>query len=291
MEKSKVVLDAKMFDDEERYCGINEKKPEEGKDVVVVEDVLCHIAKSTFDFGTEMNTKTRAIHSKIGYRERENAKNNHLIDSRNIKLKRKDEENIATLDSHGLFCCTSIDADKSKGRCTVGPFQSKNLLERHEQKCREGTEKHRFPSINAITQASINAITQASIDATTGKLGVSLACGAMPNRDRAVSSQYTIVQCKAMPDDIRRVPSYCTGTGCYRRDNKIWRKEQFRASTALNLDLEALFTEGENRSKEGNKINASKYTPADAVAVLKNMRDKDGQHRKYRKMGQMVHYT
>ena len=61
MEKSKVVLDAKMFDDEERDCGINEKKPEEGKDVVVVEDVLCHIAKSTFDFGTKMNTKTRTI--------------------------------------------------------------------------------------------------------------------------------------------------------------------------------------------------------------------------------------
>ena len=82
-----------------------------------------------------------------------------------------------------------------------------------------------------------------------------------------------------MPDD-HRIPTYCIGIGCFCQDQKKWKKKNFQASSELNKDLEALFLEGEKHSCDGKKSNASKYTPSEALAILKNM-EANG-HRKYR---------
>ena len=102
----------------------------------------------------------------------------------------------------------------------------------------------------------------------------------MTNRDRAVSGPYEISPSEEIRSD-ERVQRYWMQAGCYRRDNKKWKKPQYQASEELNIDLEALFMEGENHSSEGSKKKASKYTAVEAVAVLRNMIGTDG-HRKYR---------
>ena len=232
---------------------------------------MIHLVKSTFDFDSEINTKRRSTHSKIGYRERVHAQRTTTIDKRNKQVDQKNEEEIKTLTCSGLFCCDVYDT-KTKSKCIAGPFSSNLFLEKHKKSCIDGHTKHMYPSINSMTQAAI--------DVTSGKWALSLACGAMKNRDRAVSLPYVIVPCKAMPKDTR-IPSFCTAAGCYRRDNKLWKKKQYKASNALNLDLEALFLEGEDQSSEGKKKNANKYTAIEAVAVLRNMISEDG-HRKYR---------
>ena len=210
----------------------------------------------------------------MGYRERLHLQRKRTIDTRNREVEKKDQEEIKKLTCNGLFCCDVYD-EKTKSRCVAGPFQSNAWLERHKQMCIDGHTNHTFPAINSMTQIAIDAI--------GGKWALSLACGAMTNRDKAVAPPYVIVPCKAMSND-ERVPSYCTSPGCFRRDNNLWKKAQFKASEALNLDLEALFLEGEDQSSGGGKQNASKYTAIEAVAVLRNMIDNDG-HRKYRKGG------
>lgn len=116
----------------------------------------------------------------------------------------------------------------------------------------------------------VNSTTQAIIDATSGKWALSLACGSMTNRDRAVSAPYDIAPCKELQNDERVSALLYFEPGSYRRDNKKWRKPQYQASEALNCDLEALFVEGGKRTADGSTKKATKYTALEAVAVLQN---------------------
>ena len=235
-------------------------------------DPMEHIAASTFDFETKSkSTKTRSTHSKVGYRERMKKKREGNIEHGNNKFARKREAEMESLTCSGLFCCDAIDTT-TQNRCVAGPFSSGEWLKRHKERCDKGINSHMYPAINSITQTTI--------DATSGKWALSLACGSMTNRDRAVSAPCEIFPSKEILNDDR-VQKYWMESGCYRRDNKKWKKPQYRASEALNSDLEALFVEGEKQSSDGSRQKATKYTAVEAVSVLRNMVDEDG-HRKYR---------
>ena len=235
-----------------------------------------HIKASTFNFSNEVDSKVRSLHSKIGYRERIKSQQMNLIDIKNKKLRDIHEEEIRALTCSGLFCCKSYD-ETTRNRCLAGPFLTKGTYERHQQMCEKGLENHVYPSVDSKTQITI--------DVTNGKWALSLACGTMTNKDRAVAPDYPIKACKDMPKDSR-IFMHATKCGVYRRDNKEWRKKQFKATPELNSDLEALYLEGEDRSSDNTKkTKASKYTASEAVSVLRNMIGKDG-HRKYRSEGQ-----
>ena len=234
-------------------------------------DPKVHVGKSTFDFlSMSKNQKVRSRHSRLGFRERIIMKQQKKIDEKNSKKNAEDEERIKTLKCHDLFCCDAIDP-VTKSHCIAGPFVSDYFLKKHKQLCEEGSRNHIFPSINAATCMLI--------DIQQGKTSpLCLACGAVPNRDDAAAGIYQVKPPKPIPESVD--PS-CIGHGCYRRDNKTWKHKNFRASPELLNDLEALFEDGENRSKEGTKKNAGKYNATEAVAVLKNMMDSRGR-RKYR---------
>lgn len=235
-------------------------------------DLREFILQSTFDFSDEnmKDIKERSLHSKLGYRERIKIKNEQKVHSKNKKLMKKHESEVDTMKCSDLFCCGEVDA-KTKNRCVAGPFVSENLLRRHQLNCEKDWEDHLYPQVDALTKLSL--------DAMSGKWALCLACGAMPNRDKAVSPPYQIQPCTPMTHD-QRMTLAGVQPGCYRRDNEAWKKPRFYASAELNKDLEALFLEGESRSDDGKKKNASKYTAIEAVAVLKNMQE-DGR-RKYR---------
>ena len=229
-------------------------------------DPMIHIGKSTFDFSMDMNQKEKSKHSRLGFRERNVRKQQKLISARNSKKLKEDEKQIETLKCHNLFCCDATDP-VTKSRCIAGPFVSEYLLKKHIE-----SKKHIFPSINSTTAVLI--------DIQQGKTSpLCLACGALPNRDDAAAGIYEVKPAqRPIPECIDPL---CVGPGCYRRDNKLWKHKQFRASPELLSDLEALFQDGENRSKEGVKRNAGKYNATEAVAVLKNMMNSNGR-RKYR---------
>ena len=236
-------------------------------------DPKVHIGKSTFDFSMSTNQKVRGKHSRLGFRERIKMKQMKKIDEKNSKKNAEDEEKIKTLKCHDLFCCDAIDP-VTKNQCIAGPFVSDYFLKRHKKSCEEGNSHHIFPSINTATCVLI--------DIQQGKTSpLCLACGAVPNRDDAAAGIYQVRPPKPIPECFD--PS-CVGHGCYRRDNKCWKHKNFRASQELLNDLEALFEDGENRSKGGTKKNAGKYNATEAVAVLKNMMDSNGR-RKYRLNG------
>ena len=235
-------------------------------------DPMVHISASTFDFDAESNSKSRARHHKIGYRERLKTKKENIIIEGNLKVARKNEVKVQSLTCSGLFCCTAIDPTTG-GRCIAGPFSSQVWLDKHNKMCDRGINTHTFPSVNSTTQTII--------DATSGKFALSLAVGSMTNRDRAVSAPYEVVPCKEIVADERVPADYWMETGFYRRDNKKWRKPQFKATEALNADLEALFLEGEKQTEDGARKKATKFTAVEAVSILRNMIGDDG-HRKYR---------
>ena len=236
-------------------------------------DPKMHIGKSTFDFSMDVNQKVRAKHSRLGFRERIVMKQQKKIHEKNSGKKAADEERIKTLKCHDLFCCDAIDP-VTKSQCIAGPFVSEYFLKKHQELCEKGHRKHIFPSINSTTCVLI--------DIQQGKTSpLCLACGAIQNRDDAVAGIYPVRPPKPLPECI---DPCCTGDGCYRRDNKRWKHKQFRATPELLNDLEALFEDGENRSKGGTKKNAGKYSATEAVAVLKNMMDSNGR-RKYRLEG------
>ena len=233
-------------------------------------DPKIHIGKSTFNFSIHANQKVRAKHSRLGFRERVVMKQQKKINEKNSKKQAADEERIKTLQCHDLFCCDAIDP-VTKSQCVAGPFVSEYFLKKHQELCEKGHCKHVFPSINSTTCMLI--------DIQQGKTSpLCLACGAVPNRDDAAAGLYLVRPPKPLPECVD--PS-CVEDGCYRRDNKEWKHKQFRASPELLHDLEALFQDGENRSKGGTKKNAGKYNATEAVAVLKNMIGSNGR-RKYR---------
>ena len=232
---------------------------------------LVHIAQSTFNFKAKANARQRATHSKLGYCERVKVKNESNVKRGNQKFLSKRLSEVSTLTCSGLFCCDATDKE-TQNRCMAGPFSSKKALNHHKEKVARGLCKHTFPSINSLTKTTI--------DVMSGKWALSLACGSMTNRDRAVSATCVITPPLAIKSDDR-VPKYWMECGCYRRDNKKWKKKPYRASKALNEDLEALFVEGEKITLDGLSSKTTKYTAVEAVSVLRNMVDKDG-HRKYR---------
>ena len=92
-----------------------------------------------------------------------------------------------------------------------------------------------------------------------------LACGAIPNCDNASEGMYPVRPPKSLPECIGPC---CVENGCYKRDNKHWEHKHFRASPELLNDLEALFQDGENRTKGGTKRNAGKYNATEAMAIV-----------------------
>lgn len=95
---------------------------------------------------------------------------------------------------------------------------------------------HTFPSINSMAAVLI--------DIQEGKTSpLCLACGALPNCDDAAAGIYEVKPPHEIPECI---DSLCVGPGCYRRDNKLWKHKQLKASPELLNDLEALFQDGED---------------------------------------------
>ena len=259
-------------------------------------DPLCHIGDSTFDFTSiESDVKDeRAIHSRIGWRERCHERNEAKKEKRNNKIQTKNTKEVEELRGRGLFPCDETDPETLM-RCTA-LFLTEDALLRHKSTCESGG-KHMFPSINSLSKITY--------DASRGLLDpLNLMVGKRVNRDSGVynasserleTSQTPLPMCQECSGTLdctrcNGVSSLCTGEGCLRRDFSLLKKRVFRASPELVKDLEALFLKGEYRDKDDDdtskqKIKAAKYTHIEAVAVLHNMKGVDGR-RKYRKGGQ-----
>lgn len=258
-------------------------------------DPLCHIGDSTFNFtSTESDVKERSIHSRIGWRERCNERNEAKKEKRNSKIMSKNKKEVEELRGRGLFPCDETDPETLM-RCNA-LFLSEHALQQHKSSCESGG-KHMFPSINSLSKITY--------DASRGLLDpLNLMVGKRVNRDSGVydassespleTLQTSLPMCQECSDNLdctkcNGISSLCTGEGCLRRDFSLLKKRGFRASPELIKDLEALFLKGEYRDNDDNdtskqKIKAAKYTHIEAVAVLHNMKV-DGR-RKYREGGQ-----
>lgn len=106
-----------------------------------------------------------------------------------------------------------------------------------------------------------------------GKIAFSLATGTMTNRSKvADKSDYQVKN--GANDSCVNSGDYFS-KGCYNPK----RSTNFKASDALRADLEALFLAGYQRDN-GDKSNANKYTPIQALAFLSNLKMSNGR-RKY----------
>ena len=230
-------------------------------------DPWIHIDKSTWS-GSNAKVGEKGVHSKIDYMTRQLQHNQDFMGKKNSKFDKMNDDEIDLLRDAGLHVCAFVNED-TKERCTR-KFKHCKALEKHWKCCEEGNAKHSFPRCDLLSDILV--------DATKGKWALALACGSMPNRCRILSKnivvedgQDTEILCESVPDDWYN-------NGCYRRD--IRKRKVFRASMELVNDLQLLYLAGERRDGGGEKKNASKYTPAQAVARLANMKDEDGQ-RKY----------
>ena len=236
-------------------------------------DPSVHVLESTFG----QAIVDPSLHSKTGWRERIFQRQRKKRDEKNNKFENKIEKEVKMIEDAGLFCCDCRHPD-THDRC-VRQFLVKSKYQQHKANVESGKERHIFPAPSMYTSIAI--------DLQNGKCALSFACGSRTNRDSAIEDGYVIaeenknVPLKRSEDiDGMKLGNTHINLGVYRRDQKAWSKENFRASDALFLDLEMMYSEGEHRGDEGGKKNAGKYTAEEAVSRLANMRNMDGS-RKY----------
>ena len=136
-------------------------------------------------------------------------------------------------------------------------FTSKGALERHEM-----NGKHKFPPVDLKTRLHEIHL--------SGKTSFSLSIGSMPNRSKAADNfAFKVIDGKEINQ------CHWFEKGCY----SLVRKTPYRASQSLLDDLEALFLAGYQRDHTEMSA-ANKYTPAQALSFLSNLRLGDGR-RKY----------
>lgn len=234
-------------------------------------DPEIHISKSTFTENSLIQ-KFSIVNRPGTHNERVNEKKNTSIQTKNKILKLKEKEKIDEFAKYDLHCCDVTDS--SGNRCQAGPYSSKLHLANHK-KC----DEHKFPKANLCGKALQ--------DCTSGKYAFCLALGSMTNRDRSLTTEVEVRDAdKDRPSSSKMKVIFDSydSPGSYRRDCKGWDVSKFSATQELTKDLLRLFIEGEDRNSEGKKKNAQKYKPAEAAAILFNMKSQDGR-RKYRDGG------
>ncbi len=236
-------------------------------------DPTIHIIKTTFG----QAIVDPSCHSKTGWRERVFQKQKDRRDGKNTRFELNIEKEVKMIGEAGLFPCDCRHPD-THDRCVLH-FLTEAKLQKHKSNVLSGRDKHSFPSPSMYTRIAI--------DLQNGKCALSFACGSKTNRDSAIDDGYIIEEeSRSIPlkesEDINRMKlrNIHSNPGVYRRDQKAWSKENFRASSTLLLDIEVMYMEGENRGDEGGKKNAGKYTAEEAVSRLANMTNFDGS-RKY----------
>lgn len=231
-------------------------------------DPWIHIVKSTW---LNNSTTKRGEHSKTDFMTRRIKENKDFMGRKNKKFEKMHEDQIQILQDAGLHICTAINENEvDQERCTC-KFMFRNALEKHKKRCEEGKAHHVFPRRDLLSDVLA--------DATSGKWALALACGSMPNRCQAMSQDIVIENGTLGDKPLHSsVPNDWFSRGCYRRDTR--KKNTFRASLELVKDLQLLYLAGERRDGGGEKKNASKYTPSQAIARLANMKDEQGR-RKY----------
>ena len=149
------------------------------------------------------------------------------------------------------------------GRVCLCTFNTKGGRQRHIAK-----GKHIFPALDLVTLTHHMHL--------SNKFAFSLALGSLPNRNSYIikSRGVDIEVGKTNPVWNANFKHDWFGPGCYKKHTK----KSFRCSTALRLDLEALFMEGLVR--DGAKKGSTKFTPLEARMILKNMELSNGR-RKY----------
>ncbi len=215
-------------------------------------DPARHILASTLDH-RDPNTNEQSSFSKIGWRERLLKRQDAILSRKNELARDKDGSSARELEDLGLLCCT--EKDKFGNRC-LRKFSSKASLRRHVEKgaatrSPQDNKVHLFPAHNTM-DTLIH-------DVQSGKFALCLACGTMTNRDSAIAGKVDIetYELDVRVEDVKKkisLPSFFDAfskPGSFRRDNKYWKKKNFKASQALNNDLELLFLEGDGN--EGKK--------------------------------------
>ena len=249
--------------------GIENAEARQEEDHIDIYDPWIHIMKSTWS-ESDAITGERGSHSKIDYMTRRLQKNDDFMGKKNKKFAKMNDDQINLLLDAGVHVCTAVNED-TKERCTC-QFRFRSGLEKHMKKCQEGKTNHIYPKQDLLSNVLL--------DATNGKWALALACGSMQNRCRALSQHVEIQDgvegLEGMAHEL--VSDDWHDNGCYRRD--IRERVNFRASLELVKDLQILYLAGERRDGGGEKKNASKYTPAQAIARLANMKD-DAGRRKY----------
>lgn len=251
---------------------VAEKPSNLNKGSVEYYDPAIHISKTTCTENS-LTGKFSIVNRPGTHNERVNEKKTACVQTKNKILKSKEQEKIEELVKYGVHHCDVTDS--SGNRCQAGPYSSKLHLANHK-KC----DVHKFPKANLCGKALQ--------DCTSGKYAFCLALGSMTNRDRSLATEVEVRDADKDRPSSKKMKaifdSYDT-PGSYRRDCKGWDIPNFKAAPELTKDLLRLFIEGEDRSSDGNKRNAQKYKPAEAAAILYNMRSQDGR-RKYRDNGE-----
>ena len=231
-----------------------------------------HIVKSTWSQSWSSAMKEKGCHSKIDWQVRKIKRDQEMIEKRNVKLTKKNQNCFDVRQNAGFFPCPCTNEFDGE-RCIKNKFRTQSALDNHLRRCQEGADQHIFPSQDLFSNVLL--------DATQGKWALSLACGGpMTNRCRALSPDVVVHD---GPDTAvvqhEEIGNSWFSDGCYRRD--IRKTPSFAATKELVLDLELLYIAGERRDGGGSeKKNASKYTPAQALARLSNMKVENGR-RKY----------
>ena len=263
---------------EETYMDQFEEGPEyldnqeaQSNSLDVLDPWAIHIVKSTWSESWSSTMKEKGVHSKTDWQVRKLKKDKDMIERRNMKLAKKIQTNFDVRMNAGLFPCPCMNDIDGEG-CLKNKFKTKAAMENHVRRCEDGTDEHLFPSRDLCSNILF--------DATQGKWALSLACGGpMANRCRALSKD-VVVNDGSDTEVVQheKIGNLWFSNGCYRRDMR--ERPSFAATKVLLLDLELLYISGERRDGGGEKKNASKYTPAQALARLSNMKDENGR-RKY----------
>ena len=218
-----------------------------------------YIIDSTY---RDSNNDNQSKHSLIPHQTRKNQQINDRIGNANKKLSDRIEKKHAEMVVSGLYCC---DEKNDIGDYCKETFITEKYLNRHKQK-----GIHTFPSRSTLTSV-INRAEKGAVWSSGGD-------DEIMNLSKAIESKLVISHTEA--PQLREHASvekdwFVPGCYCKIRPKKT---RAAKLSTAMKLDLEKLFCEGES-SDSGAKPNASKYTPEEAFATLTNMTENN--RRKY----------
>ena len=221
---------------------------------------MAHILDSTFNFACSQEDLVHDEHCSnrdvSSFQERKQKQIDDLIGKSVKRVDSQWDQYQKEAEKHGILCC-STTCHSTRNRC-MQTFTSKSALESHEM-----NGKHKFPPVDLKTRLHEIHL--------SGTMSFSLSIGSLPNRSKAADNfAFKVIRGKEIKEH-----HHWFKKGCY---NSV-RKTPYRASQILLDDLEALFLAG-YQIDHNEKSAANKYTPAQALAFLSNLKLDDGR-RKY----------